>query len=172
MKKYLSSIIIRYLILILLGLGNLFIFYSVFGPLTFYPVYFILDFIYGASILSKETIYFNGISANIVQACIAGSAYYLLLILNLTTKMKAQTRMKSLFFLIGSFLILNIARIVFFAALFSFGFKYFDLTHRIIWYAGSTLLVVLLWFGNVYLFKIKEIPVYSDAILILKHIRS
>lgn len=172
MKKYLSSIILRYLILILLSLGNLFIFYEILGPLTFYPVYFILDFVYGASILSKETIYFNGISANIVPACIAGSAYYLLLILNLTTKMKVQTRIKSIGLLIGSFLILNIVRIVFFAALFSFGFRYFDLTHRITWYAGSTILVVLLWFGNVYLFRIKEIPIYSDIKTILRNIKS
>jgi hypothetical protein len=38
----------------------------------------------------------------------------------------------------------------------------FDAVHRSIWYFGSTIFVVLLWFLNVYLFRIKSVPAYTD----------
>ncbi len=164
MRENITDLLTRYLILILFGLGNLWVFYAVFTPLTIYPVLEILRLIYGdvSLIFATNTIYFNGIYAEIIPACIAGSAYYLLLILNLTTPMKLGKRLKNILFLFGSFFVINIFRIVIFAILFSEGFRYFDLTHRAVWYFGSTILVVLIWFGNVWLFNIKEMPVYSD----------
>jgi hypothetical protein len=50
-----------------------------------------------------------------------------------------------------------------FIALLAKGFQYFDVTHMTVWYFGSTVLVVALWFVNVWIFKIKEIPIYTDA---------
>ena len=171
-KKEVINLLIRYGILILLGLGNLFLFYSVFTFLTVYPVYLLLNLIYGADIINGSIIFFNNIYANIIPACVAGSAYYLLFILNLTTPMNLDKRVRSLVFLFFSFLVLNIIRIFVFAILFSSGFAYFDFAHKAVWYFGSTIMVVGLWFFNVKLFKIKEIPIYSDFRNIFKHIKS
>ncbi len=173
MGENIVALLIRYLILILLGLRNLFLFYAIFTPLSIYPVLGILDLIYDEAYLIEGTskIFFNDIYADIIPACIAGSAYYLLLILNLTTPMKIKRRLKSILFLFGSFLVINILRIVIFGILFSEGYKYFDLAHRSVWYFGSTILIVLIWFWNVRVFNIKEVPVYSDVKGILNSIK-
>ena len=183
----LNSIILRYLLLIILGLGGLFLIYLIATPLTIYPVLNILDAQYGANLISssttkvcdtatsmlpflsslaciKTTIFFKGYYASIIPACIAGSAYYLLLILNLTTPMEKKKRVKSLFFILISFLILNILRIVIFANIYANkGFDFFAIAHTATWYFGSTILVLLIWFGNVLKFKIHNIPVYTDV---------
>ena len=113
----------------------------------------------------------GGIIIDLIPACIAGAAYYLLLILNLTTPMKLNKRLRSMLFLFATFLILNIIRIVIFSVLLANGYSYFDLAHKITWYFTSTALVVLIWFSNVKLFKIKQIPVYTDFKIIYKKIR-
>lgn len=195
MNKLWKSIIFRYGLLLVLGLGNLFIFYLIFTPLTVYPVFGLISSIHEASLLRGDlsqacvvlqnipllskiacmntTIFFKGYFASIVSACVAGSAYYLLLILNLSTPMKNKQRVKSILFLIFMFLILNIFRIFGFALLFSIkGFELFDLAHTATWYFGSTIFVVLLWFANVTIFKIKSIPIYTDFKFILSQIRN
>lgn len=190
----LKSIFSRYLILLILGIPSLLIFYLIFTPLTFYPVFFILQKLYGAIIttgnttiacstistsflspfLSKiacinTTILFKGYFASIIPACIAGSAYYLLTIFNLTTPMDKKIRIKSLIFLTITFLILNILRILGFAILFvEKGYKYFDLAHAATWYFGSTILVVILWFSNVLIFRINAVPIYTDFKTLIK----
>ena len=89
-----SDIILRYLILVLVAIPNLWLFYLIFTPLTAYPVYWLLSLPYDASILSNNIILINqAISIELVEACIAGAAYYLLLILNLSTpKIKIKKR--------------------------------------------------------------------------------
>jgi len=162
----------RYVILVVLGLFGLWIFYAIFTPLTIYPVNWVLDKIYGSYIVEGfDTIYLKGIYLNIIPACIAGSAYYLLLILNLTTPMKIEKRVKNILVLWGCFLALNILRIAGFAILFYSGYKYFDITHKAFWYFGSTIMVAAIWFGGAWLFGIREIPAYSDAKNIFKSIK-
>lgn len=160
--KNVIKLLSRYAILILLALGNLHLFYFIFTPLTVYPVYYLLNVFYDAALLSSTIISFNNLAIEIIPACVAGAAYYLLLILNLTTPMQSSKRIKSIIFLIIAFLALNIIRIVAFAGLLVNGYAYFDITHRMVWYFGSTILVVLIWFVNVKVFRIKEIPVYTD----------
>ena len=186
---------LRYSLLLIFGLGNLFIFYLLITPLTIYPVLFLLNQFYGASLISgangpiceissnlpsfiqniaciKTTIFFNDYYANIIPACIAGSAYYLLLILNLSTPMNFSKRIKSLFFILGLFLLLNIVRIFSFALIFvNKNYEIFNIAHVASWYFGSTILVVLLWFANVYLFNIKTIPIYTDIKTMINQIR-
>jgi hypothetical protein len=41
-------------------------------------------------------------------------------------------------------------------------YVYFDQLHVFFWYFASTLLVVLVWFATAYVFKIRNIPIYSD----------
>ena len=161
----------RYLILIILGLFFN-IFYLIFTPLTIYPSYFILSIFYPSiKLLSSNILSFGIIQAKLITACIAGAAYYLLLILNLTTSMKNKTRIKSILFILLAFLILNILRIVVFSALLFNSYLYFDFTHLFFWYFGSTILIVFIWFANVKLFKINSIPVYTDFKNILKEIK-
>jgi len=42
------------------------------------------------------------------------------------------------------------------------GFYYFDLVHKFVWYFGSTVMLVAIWFVNVWKFKINSIPIYND----------
>jgi len=170
MKNQIKFLFLRYFSLLILGLGNLFLFYFIFTPLTIYPSFLIMDIFYEAS-LFQNTIIFSGYEANIIPACIAGSAYYLLLILNLATPMSPLKRIKSISFLLGLFLVINIARIVLFASIFASKYEIFDIAHSASWYFGSTILVILLWFSNVYLFNIKSIPIYTDIKSIINQIK-
>jgi len=163
-------IISRYSILLILAFF-ISIFYSVFTPATVYPVFWILKFFFGGtSLLDENTLLFKWNYIELIPACIAGAAYFLLFILNLTTPMPVKKRIKSLMFVTLVFLALNVARIVIFASLLLVGYKYFDLAHNLFWYFGSTVLIILVWFANVKLFNIKTIPVYSDLINVFSDI--
>ncbi len=156
---------IRYIVLVVLGFALIYgkLFEIIFTPLTFWPVLGILHLFYdNVASLPGYVISYANVYAGIIPACIAGAAYYLLLILNLTTPMKAMKRAWSILFLVGAFLIFNIMRIVIFAAVAASRSNYFDAAHMMMWYFGSTVMVVIIWFLTVWLFKIKEIPVYSD----------
>lgn len=170
-EKEILLILGRYIAVAILAFGNLYLFYAVFTPLTVYPSYAILKLINpSAQLMGAATIKILNAEINLVQACIAGAAYYLLLALNLTTPMPVKKRAKSIIFLFSSFLIINIARIVAFSMLFASGYSYFDVAHRIIWYAGSTIFVAAIWFINIKIFKINQIPAFSDIQEIKKEI--
>lgn len=165
-NNFVYDIFVRYGILILLGFFISGI-YFIFTPLTVYPVYFFLSFLdAGTELFVQNIILYEGNYAQIIPACVAGAAYYLLAILNLTTPMKIKKRFYSLCFLIGSFLFLNILRIVFFINILDS--QYFDFTHITFWYFGSTILVAILWFVNVYLFKIEKRPIIEDFVNLVK----
>ena len=157
------SLVCRYLILLLIAVFNISLFYYIFTPLTVWPVFAALKQLYSAQLLEGNIIFFKGYYASILPACVAGAAYYLLLILNLTTPMHAVKRIKSIVFLMASFLVLNILRIIIFAMMVFVGYQYFDIAHMLTWYLGSTVIVVAVWFVNVWVFKIEAIPIYTDA---------
>lgn len=158
------SLIFRYLFLILIAFPNLAFFYTIFTPLTVYPVYWLLGLFFNVSFLSDNLILINNfLPIELIRACIAGSAYYLLLILNLSTpKINLKKRIYAIGFSFLAFLIINILRIFILSVIAVSGSQFFDITHKIFWYSLSTLFVVVIWFAEVKLFKIKEIPVYSD----------
>jgi len=169
-KKEVSKIFyitLRYLVLLLIAFPNLYLFYFVFTPLTIYPVYFLLKLFFNVS-LNASIIEFNSYAIEIVKACVAGSAYYLLLILNFTTPMKLKTRIFSLLFSFSSFLLLNILRIFAFSILFIESFYFFNALHLFFWYVVSSLLVFIIWLLNIKLFKIKNIPFYADLSFLYK----
>ncbi len=172
MKRDMHSVLdmfVRYGILIIIGLLGLKFFYILFTYLTIYPVYFLLKIFFDASLMHR-TILINIIPIEIIDACIAGSAYSLLLILNLSIpKIKLDKRIYLLLFSFLSLLIINILRIFFLSVLFVSGISFFDITHKLFWYIGSTVFVVGIWFIGVKLFRIKEIPFYSDIKLLLSH---
>ncbi|MEJ2267924.1 MAG: pacearchaeosortase, partial [Nanoarchaeota archaeon] len=77
-KKYLD-IFIRYSILIIFSLFNLQIFYFIFKPLTIYPLYFLLSLFFDVSLINNVLLISNQFPIEIIGACVAGSAYFLLL---------------------------------------------------------------------------------------------
>lgn len=153
----------RYIILIISTFPNLIIFYFVFTPLTIYPVFFLFSLFFDVTLRNTTIFMSNCPFIELIEACIAGSAYFLLLILNLSIpNIKISKR---ILMIVSSFIVLllvNIIRIFVLGLLFFSGTKWFDITHEIFWYFGSIVLVVLIWFFEVKLFKIKEVPFYSD----------
>ncbi|MDE1848582.1 MAG: pacearchaeosortase [Nanoarchaeota archaeon] len=177
MKKRLRlkifNISLRYLLLILIAVPNLWLFYFVFTPLTVYPVYLVLRLFFDVTLLGNNVLLLNNIiPIELIRACIAGSAYYLLLILNLSIsdiKIKKRTEMILLSFL--ALLVLNIIRIIVLTLIFMAGYSFFNLAHEIFWYVLSTIFVVGIWFAEIKIYKIKEIPLYSDIKYLIRIIK-
>ena len=163
MKKNIQDIIVRYAILFIILLIGVDFAYLFFEKITLYSSYGLLKIIYPSAFLSGIDIWIGEKVITIVGACVAGSAYLLLLILNLSVpKIKFEKR---IYFLISSFIlffIINVIRIVFLGVLHVDSSPYFEILHKVLWYLGSTLIVVGVWFLGVWVFSIKEIPFYSD----------
>jgi exosortase/archaeosortase family protein len=173
MKKLDSFyLLLRYISLVIFGLNKSAIISIISTPFTVYPVYWLLNTMYGAKLLIGNKIFFQGHYIELISACIGDLAIYLLLILNLTTPMAVSKRVKSILFITLSFIALNIARIMILSTLIANGYTYFDITHELTWYFGSTILVIIIWFSNIWIFKIKEIPIYSDIMGLINAIKS
>ena len=157
---------LRYILLLGVVLSNNIPFYFLFTSLTVYSVYFLLELFFNASLVSNIII-INKLPIEIIGSCIAGSAYSLLLILNLSTKgIKLTKRIGILLFSFTIFFVANVLRIFLLSLMFVSGEPLFEITHKLFWYIGSTIFIVGIWFLSVKLFKIKEIPFYSD----IKHL--
>lgn len=155
-------ILIRYLIL-LAAMFSLPIIYWIFTPLTSYLSFYLLKLFFNGVFIFKNTLLISPDTIiELIPACIAGSAYLLLLILNLTVPMNLKKR---IFSIISSFLILlalNVIRILILSILYKKNAIFFDYTHLIFWYFLSTVFVIGIWFFTVKIFSINEIPVYTD----------
>jgi len=170
-KVYKSFLLIsiRYLFLVILVLPGLILFYRLFSPLTIYPVYFLLNIFFDAT-LTGTTIFVQEFPIEIVEACIAGAAYYLLLIFNLSIPgIKVKKRISMVLFAFITFLLVNILRIFLLSILYISGSRWFDFAHELFWYAISIVFVVGIWFLEVKLFKLKSIPFYSDLNFLYSH---
>jgi exosortase/archaeosortase family protein len=172
-KEKLKDLLFRYSLLLILSIIGVRIFHFIFEPVTVYPSFYLFKIFYETN-LSGNLLTFTGslISLEIIGACIAGSAYLLLTILNLSTpNIKIKKRLKVLGFAFILFLFLNILRIFFIGVLFIENISWAAWAHEIFWYIGSVILVVFIWFLEVEKYKIKEIPFYSDLKFIQKLIR-
>lgn len=167
------NIFIRYFLLIIVALPNLWIFYLVFTPLTVYPVYFLTKLLFNTALLKNNILLINGkIPIELIKSCIAGAAYYLLFIFNISVpNIKLRKRVKMILSAFASFLVLNIIRIVLLIILFMNGSSFFDIVHKIFWYSLSTLFIIGIWFAQVRIYNIKDIPVYSDIKSLIKKIK-
>jgi len=162
-KSVFYNLVLRYSLLIVFALLGVSIFYFIFTPLTIYPVFFILKTFFSNASMMGNFIFVNSSPIEIIGPCVAGSAYLLLLMLNLSTpKLKIIQRVKISFFSFILLLLINILRIVILSFMFVSGNSFFNIAHLLFWYAGSVLFVVGIWFLSVKLFKVKEIPFYSD----------
>lgn len=167
--KYLLGLAARLLLAILLAVNSLAIFYFVFTPLTVFPSFWLIKLFYPITIDGRMFFYSNFI-IEIVNACVAGSAYYLFVLMNLTTKgIDIKTRIKAFVFGALSLLTLNVLRIVILVLiLFGIGSHAFNQIHLSFWVVGSTIFVFGIWILTIKIFKIKEIPIYSDFKEVLK----
>ena len=163
-------LLLRYIILLVLVFNSNLI-YKILTPITVYLTAKILDLFYTISVFGIQIMINQSKTINLTPACIAGSAYLLLLILNLFVTMKPKQRIYSILFSVGLLLIFNVLRIVILAILFVNSFEYLHLTHKLIWYVLSTVFVVGIWFLMVKIFSIKQIPIVSDLRPIIKNIK-
>jgi len=175
-KNSIFLILLRYFILLMLIILLLFplsnpIIYTILTPLTIYPVIFLLKFFVNVTYVAPLMTLGEKTLIQIVPACIAGAAYILILILNLSVRLKAKTRINSLLLSLFILLVFNILRIFSFALLYHNLVPYTDLIHKIFWYIISTFFIIGIWFFIVKIFKIKEIPFYSDISYIIKEIK-
>lgn len=161
-RENVLNLFLRYVLLLIIAL-NLNLIYKIFTPLTLYLSNFLINIFYQDSYILNNVIIAGNLNINLISACIAGSAYLLLIILNLSTEMNFKTRLKALSFTIFSFLIINCIRITFLTYLLKVGINYFDFAHKLSWYLGSTLFLVIIWFTSIKLFKINKIPVFTDV---------
>lgn len=168
MKHRLSyfDIILRYGLILIFGITNLSIFYAIFTWPTIKLSSFLLSLV-SSTIAFDNIIIFNSHVVYIIEACIAGSAYYLLWILILSSaNIDFFKRVYVILFSFTSLFLFNVLRI--FLLILVTGTAYFDYFHMFFWYVLSTAFVLLLWLACVKIFKLKSIPVYSDIKEILK----
>jgi exosortase/archaeosortase family protein len=161
---------IRYIILLFL-MFSLPLIYLIFTPLTVLLSSFLLKIFYSISVNNNIITINNSTKIEIISACVAGSAYLFLLILNLSTSMQLKKRINTILSSFSLLLLLNIIRIFFLSILYHEENPLFDFTHKLFWYVLSTLFVVFIWFFTVKLFKIREIPVYSDVLYLIEIIK-
>jgi len=174
MKKEIAGILIRYIVALLISLIAFFIplFSFIFKPLTVWPTVFFLRAFYDVVFNNLTSIVVHGHNILFVEACIAGSAYFLLLILNLLTR-GINLKKRIFIFVFGALLLLvmNILRLLVLIPLIVEEKIIFELIHKVFWYGISTGYVIIIWILSVFIFKIKNIPFISDIQFILKSIR-
>ena len=169
-NKELVLIVLRYIVLLVLVI-NSYLVYKIFTPLTIYFTVILLKLFYPVIVFGEQILINQAKIIEITPPCVAGSAYVLLLILNLFVAMKPKQRAYSILLSFGLLFILNILRIFILSILFVNDFEFFYLTHKLGWYILSTILVVVVWFLIIKIFAIKEIPIISDIKFFLNDIK-
>ena len=165
-----AYLIIRYLIL--LGLTfSLPLIYLIFTPMTIYPSAKLLSLFYKIAIYENIIVINSTTFIQIIPACVAGSAYLLLLILNLSIPMKLKKRVQSILFSFILLLTINILRISVLSGWYHKNMLFFDFTHAFFWYVLSTIFVIFIWLLIIKIFSIKEIPFYTDFKYLINDIK-
>lgn len=169
-QKEILYLFLRYVIIFLAGLGNLWIFYKLFTLPTLYVVSFVFSIFTQSSVIGNSIV-LSFVNITLIPACIAGAAYYLLFILLFATpRIGLKQRVLALLFMFASLLVLNSARIITLALINKAA--YFESIHLIFWYAVSTVFVVIVWLLTVKIFKIRKIPIYNDVRYLLSFTKS
>ena len=157
--KYEHSLLIR----ILLCFIPLSLLTWILTPITLKLSYITLLY-YNPILISADVMVINGIPFSFIEACIATSAYYLIILLVLLTKeITLKQRIKLIF--IGSLLILLMNLLRIFILIFvtvNYGFYWFEIIHLAFWKFVSGIYIALVWILLVRYYKIKSVPVYDD----------
>lgn len=168
-SKKIIGMFARYFALLLIGTNSLYIIYAILTPLTIKVTTAIL-LIFTTPVLIENFISIPGVTIEIVPACVAGAAFYLLLILTLSVPdVKPIIRTKAILTAFAMLFALNILRILSLIPLIKS--IHFASIHWIIWHLASTVLVFAIWFAIIKIYKIKSIPIYSDMRNLIKFIK-
>ena len=154
------DIFIRYILIVIVGLGNLYIFHLILKPLNYNLLYFVLS-TFGKASQVGEYILARGMRIELIPACLAISAFYLLFIL--LVSIPGIKLLKRVIFITSAFVtlfILNFLRII--ILIFFVGSPSFEGLHWVLWHIISTLFVIGIWLAIIKIGKVKEIPLYSD----------
>ena len=161
-NNYYSDLFIRLLGILLVTL-NFNLFYVILTPITLYLSYFLANLFYNAVIVGSA-IGVDGFGFNIINACVAGAAYYLLFLFVMGLKDCSWTKRVKMFFS-GAFILLavNVIRIFILMVLnLELGHSYFEAVHLIFWNFMSGIFIFLIWIFLVKKFKAGGIPFLSD----------
>jgi exosortase/archaeosortase family protein len=165
-SKILSSIIIRYSLIIILGLFNLQFFYLIFRPLTVYGSYYLLT-LFTTPLLIGNTILLLGQGFEIINACVIGAAYYLLFILFMgIQKIDLKKRLSLILCSFATLYVFNVLRIIFLITIFKS--PHFEVIHWIFWNIISTAFVIIVFIGFIKIFNVSEIPFANDLKFLYK----
>ncbi len=161
--KYILNLSIRYIVSVILAFPSFAVFYFIFTPATVYSLFYAINSFFDATMIFNTITIDGRFTISIIDACVAGPAYYLLFALNLSTpNIKIKKRIKMLVFSFGLLFAFNFLRIFLLSLMFINRSSFLDVSHKLFWYLGSTVFVVGIWFIEAKVFKIKEIPFYSD----------
>ncbi|MBT3642633.1 pacearchaeosortase [archaeon] len=150
----------RYLFLVLLSIGNLAIFYKILTPLTVHTLNFFLSLTQKTQVVGNR-ILMEGLAVDIIPACVAGSAFYLLTILIMSIpRIKSSKRVKIISVSFLALFIANIARLVFLVSITDLA--NFEFIHWLFYNLLSVVFVVAIWVSIVKIYRVGGIPFYSD----------
>ena len=169
-EKDFYFIFLRYIIILLFGIGNLFVFYFILTPVTTYSVYGILSLYHEVELGKSGILFLESFNVGLIDSCIAGGAFYLLFILIMSTgNLNLKKRLTILFYSFLIFLFLNVLRILVLIEL--YGTNIFIFAHWFLWNVMSTLFVVGIWFFMVKIYKIRSYPFLTDFYNFLNFVR-
>jgi exosortase/archaeosortase family protein len=154
--------LMRYGLVAILGALALEPLYWFLTPLTVQTVKILISTVTSVTLLGETTLYIKGEYISLVPACIAGAAYYLLLICACTIPLTWKERGKVLGISWGLLFVFNVIRILGTTYLATTGNSLFTVTHAFFWYAGSTVMVILCWILTTTYCKIQTIPFVTD----------
>ena len=150
----------RYVFIFLLGIGNLFLIYKIVTPITIFLVGKTVT-LFGSIYSLGNLFYFSDFNVMLIPACVAGSAFFLLVFLVFSTaNISPKKRILALLTSTAILLLLNYIRIILMISIANT--LYFETVHWIFWNLTSVLFVVVIWFFVAKIYKINEVPIYSD----------
>ena len=155
----------RYLIILIFALGNFYLL----GKLLFMPTIRVMSAVLSIFGITSQGayIYFGGRTAQVADACLILSAFFLLLLLTLSTaSIKPVKRVIIISTTFTALFLLNIARMT--ILVFLINKPYFDFLHFLLQDILSIPAVLGIWLTAIKIFKIKTVPIYSD----IKHLQS
>lgn len=159
-SKKILELFTRYFTILIFGIGNLYLIYKILTPITIQTLNLILS-IFINTTLVENIIYMDRAVIEIVPACVAGAAFYLLLLLLLSIRdINPKIRIKAIATAFAMLFILNISRILILIPIINT--SYFETIHWIFWHLISIIFVVAIWFSVIKIYKIKSYPIYSD----------
>lgn len=172
-KKELRDLLLRYLVILCVGFA-LPLFSRILTPLTVYPVMAVLS-LWGEVVkIGSQTVLYgsSALAVEIIDACVATSAYYLLFLLLFATKGGSWKRRLQAFGVAGvMFWAINVLRIAGLVLIAEKNLSWFFTAHYILWWGVSILVIVGLWIYVTGIYRLYGIPFVQDVRDLIQEIR-